>query len=127
MQQGKYCTACETDIFETEPDVSKHAECSHNHGNNCISSHLGTYCRRNTFCCDQRIIYIKFLNKCIIQFLTFFLRKRTRLDNYLIRSYNFSRLYILITCNFFNDRSYFRVNLLDIHVFVECYSCCSTT
>ena len=32
MQKCKYRTACKTDIFESEPDVKKHADCSYDNG-----------------------------------------------------------------------------------------------
>ena len=73
MEKCKDRTARKTDILETEPDVYQHAECCNKNCNDRISSHLRTYSSRNTFCCDQAVIYIEVLNQSLIQFLTFFL------------------------------------------------------
>ena len=127
VEKCKDCTACETDILETEPDIQKHEDCCHYNGNNCISSHLAADCGRNTFCLDQGFIYIKLVNKCFIQCLTFIKVQRTCLNDNLIGSYNLSRLYVLISCYLLYKRCYLRVNGLNVHVLVEGYICGGTT
>ena len=121
MKKCKYRTACKTDIFETEPDVKKHENCSYDNGYDCISSHLIADCGRNVLRCDETCIYIEILLQSLVQSFTLAKIQRTCLDHYLISSLNFCRLYILISCNCLNNRCYLRINLLDIHLFVECY------
>ena len=127
MKQCQNCTARKTDILETEPDICKHKKCSYDHGYNRISSHFRAYRSRNTFRCDQTLIHTEFLNQSCIQFFSFLLRQCTGLDNYLICAGYLGRLYILVSGNFLYNRCDIRINLLDIHIFIKCHSCCSST
>ena len=58
--------------------------------------------------------------------LSFALIQRTCLDHNLICSDYLCRLNILISCHLFYNRSYFRINGLNIHIFIKCNSCRST-
>ena len=126
MQKRQYRTACKTDVFKSEPDIKKHTDCSYYNGYDRITTHFTTYCRRNTFCGNRTVIYTKFLNQCTLQSFTFALIQRTCLDHNLICSDYLCRLNIFISCHLFYNRSYFRINGLNIHIFIKCNSRRST-
>ena len=121
MKKCKYCTACKADILETEPDVKKHEDRSYDNRYDSVSSHLIADSSGNILRCDQTCIYIKIFLQCLIQCFSFLKIQRTCFDHYLIGSLHLGRLYILITCHCLNNRCYLRVDLLDIHLFVEGY------
>ena len=119
VKKRKYRTACKTDIFETEPDVKQHENSRNKNGYYSISSHFVADSGGNTLCLDQGFIYTKLVNKRLIQRLTFVKIQGTSLDDNLVCSNNLGRLYILISCNLFHNRSNLRINGLNIHIFVK--------
>ena len=126
MYKSQNRTACKTDILKTDPDICQHTQSRNNNCHKSILSHFRTYCRRNTFCGDQSLVYIKIINHCLIEFFSFRLRQSTCLNNHLVCSHNLGRLYVFISGYFFYNRCYLRVNFFDIHVLIKGNCSCSS-
>ena len=126
MKKCKYSTACKSDVFKSEPDIKEHTDCSYEHCHDGVLTHFLTYSGRNTFCGNRILIYTKFLNQCIFQSFSFALFQRTCFNHNLICSHNLCRLNILVSGHILNNRCYFRINSLNIHIFIKC-NCCRCT
>ena len=120
MYQCNDSTCRKPDILETEPDIKQHTDRSNDHSNDCIHTHLRTYCGTDIFSCNIFCLNTIILIQIRCESLSLCQIQRLRLKYNLVRSLYRLNLDILISGDLFHTRDHIFIDLIKSIFFIKC-------